>query len=101
MLSFQQAVNRVRSFYDGDTEADILMRLVETIKEEVSVIQDDQDLILGNLAKVTKFMEKLNDKANQLEDPDKELDDRATHITKSLRSSIKKKTNEIILEEDE
>jgi hypothetical protein len=38
MLSFQQAVNRVRSFYDGDTDTDILMRLVENLKEEVSVI---------------------------------------------------------------
>ena len=63
MLSFQQAVNRVRSFYDGDTDTDILMRLVENLKEEVSVVQDDQDLIIENLAKVAKFIEKLSDKA--------------------------------------
>jgi hypothetical protein len=38
MLSFQQAVTRVRSFYDGDTDTDILMRLVENLKDEVSTV---------------------------------------------------------------
>jgi hypothetical protein len=41
MLSFQQAVNRVRSFYDGDTDTDILMRLIENLKDDVGTVQDD------------------------------------------------------------
>jgi hypothetical protein len=57
-------VQRVRSFYDGDTDSDILMRLVESLKEEVNGVQDDQDMVLENLIKVTKFIEKLDEKAN-------------------------------------
>jgi hypothetical protein len=56
-------VQRVRSFYDGDTDSDILMRLVESLKEEVNGVQDDQDMVLENLIKVTKFIEKLDEKA--------------------------------------
>jgi hypothetical protein len=50
---------------------------------------------------VTKFIEKLNEKANSMEGIDENFDDRETHASKSLKSSIKKKTNEIILEVDE
>ena len=57
-------MQRVRSFYDGDTDSDILMRLVESLKEEVNGVQDDQDMVLENLIKVTKFIEKLDEKAN-------------------------------------
>lgn len=64
MLAFQQAVGRVRSFYDGDTDTDILMRLVENLKDEVTTVQDDQDLLLENLTKVAKFIEKLDERAN-------------------------------------
>ena len=56
-------MQRVRSFYDGDTDSDILMRLVESLKEEVNGVQDDQDMVLENLIKVTKFIEKLDEKA--------------------------------------
>ena len=40
------------------------MRLVESLKEEVNGVQDDQDMVLENLIKVTKFIEKLDEKAN-------------------------------------
>ena len=56
-------MQRVRSFYDGITDSDILMRLVESLKEEVNGVQDDQDMVLENLIKVTKFIEKLDEKA--------------------------------------
>jgi hypothetical protein len=61
-------VQRVRSFYDGDTDSDILMRLVESLKEEVNGVQDDQDMVLENLIKVTKFIEKLDEKAKEADD---------------------------------
>lgn len=38
MLSFQQAVMRVRNFYDGDSEIDILMRQIDILREEVEEI---------------------------------------------------------------
>ena len=61
-------MQRVRSFYDGDTDSDILMRLVESLKEEVNGVQDDQDMVLENLIKVTKFIEKLDEKAKEADD---------------------------------
>lgn len=39
MLSFQQAVMRVRNFYEGDSEIDILMRLIDNLREDVDCIK--------------------------------------------------------------
>lgn len=41
MLSFQQAVMRVRNFYEGDTETDILMRLVDNLREDVDLVKKE------------------------------------------------------------
>ena len=88
-------MQRVRSFYDGDTDSDILMRLVESLKEEVNGVQDDQDMVLENLIKVTKFIEKLDEKA-------KEADDQTTHRSeKLLTKSLSPKVPDVILEEEE
>lgn len=39
MLSFQQAVLRVRNFYEGDSEIDILMRLIDHLRDDVEEIK--------------------------------------------------------------
>ena len=42
MLSFQQAVLRVRNFYEGDSEIDILMRLIDHLRDDVEEIKGEQ-----------------------------------------------------------
>jgi alpha-L-fucosidase len=61
-LIFQNAVAHVRSFYDGDTDTDILMRAVENLKEEVDTVKLDQEIVNENLSRVCSFIEKLDNK---------------------------------------
>jgi len=61
-LSFQQAVARVRSFYDGDTDSDILMRIIENLKEEVDQVKLDQEVVNESLLKVCTFIDKLDER---------------------------------------
>ncbi len=66
-LSFQQAVARVRSFYDGDTDSDILMRIIENLKEEVDQVKMDQEVVNESLLKVCTFIDKLDERQKELE----------------------------------
>lgn len=40
MLHFQQAVGKVRAYYDGDSEIDILMRFIDNLREDVMVARE-------------------------------------------------------------
>ena len=66
-LSFQQAVARVRSFYDGDTDSDILMRIIENLKEEVDQVKLDQEVVNESLLKVCTFIDRLDERQKNLE----------------------------------
>ena len=55
---------RVRNFYEGDTETDILMRLVDNLREDVDLVKKEQEFVNDNLAKVVSFIEKLDAKTN-------------------------------------
>jgi hypothetical protein len=54
----------VRNFYEGDTETDILMRLVDNLREDVDLVKKEQQFVNDNLAKVVSFIEKLDAKTN-------------------------------------
>ena len=66
-LNFQQAVARVRSFYDGDTDSDILMRIIENLKEEVDQVKLDQEVVNESLLKVCTFIDRLDERQKNLE----------------------------------
>jgi hypothetical protein len=66
-LNFQQAVARVRSFYDGDTDSDILMRIIENLKEEVDQVKLDQEVVNESLLKVCAFIDRLDERQKNLE----------------------------------
>lgn len=53
MLSFQQAVLRVRNFYEGDSEIDILMRFIDHLRDDVAEITEQQDDLTERLEKVS------------------------------------------------
>lgn len=59
---------RVRNFYEGDTETDILMRLVDNLREDVDLVKKEQEFVNDNLAKVVSFIEKLDAKTNAAAD---------------------------------
>lgn len=67
LLSFRRAANRVSSFYDGDTDIDILMRVVENLREDVSEMKENQMQVYGNMAKVVNFIEKFDTKLEKEE----------------------------------
>ena len=64
MLSFQRAVLRVRNFYEGDSENDILMRLIDNLREDVDNIRNKQKQVVQDLTHVVSFIEKID--ANML-----------------------------------
>lgn len=60
MLSFQRAVLRVRNFYEGDTEIDILMRQIDNLRDEMEEIKSDQVLVRESLEQVCKFIHRID-----------------------------------------
>ena len=43
------------------------MRIVENLKEEVDIVKTEQDIVNSNLERVCAFIEKLNQKTEELE----------------------------------
>lgn len=60
MLSFQKAVVRVRNFYEGDTENEILMKLIDNLRDQVEEIRTEQSQVMEDLAQVVSFIEKID-----------------------------------------
>ena len=59
MLSFQQAVLRVRNYYEGDSEIDILMRLIDNLRDDVNNIKTEQANVKENLSKIVTFINRI------------------------------------------
>ncbi|TNV81547.1 hypothetical protein FGO68_gene1047 [Halteria grandinella] len=59
MLQFQQAVHRVRNYYDGDSEIDILMRLIDNLREDVSLVKEEQQGMTESIEKVISFVKRI------------------------------------------
>ena len=57
MISFQKSARCVRSFYEADTDVQIMQKLIENINEEVDLLKDNQDCINSNLDKIAEFIQ--------------------------------------------
>ena len=49
----------VRSYYDGETELDLLMRVVDTLREELVNVKENQKTLNENIAKVIGFVKRI------------------------------------------
>ncbi len=49
----------MRSYYDGETELDILLRVVDTLREELVEVKSNQKLLNENIAKVIGFVKRI------------------------------------------
>lgn len=43
MIDFQQAARTVRSFYEADTDVEIMQKLIENLMEDVGTLREQQD----------------------------------------------------------
>ena len=41
-LSVQHTANKVRMYYDGETESDILLKLIDTLREDIDSMKSNQ-----------------------------------------------------------
>lgn len=60
MVNFKLVANHLKSYYDGDTEMEILMKHLDILKDEVQVIKFKQNNVDRNLASVVNFIGNLN-----------------------------------------
>ena len=49
----------VRSYYDGETELDLLMKVVDTLREELVSVKENQRTLNENVAKVIGFVKRI------------------------------------------
>ena len=49
----------MRNYYEGDSEIDILMRLIDNLREDVEDIKKEQHVVRDNLARVVAYIEKI------------------------------------------
>lgn len=66
MINFKLVANHLKSYYDGDTEMEILMKHLDILKDEVQVIKFKQDNVDRNLASVVNFIGNLNHQLAEL-----------------------------------
>lgn len=57
ILSFQQALDRVRSFYESDSEIDILMRLIENLRDDVVKVQNEQSEVRQMIETIAEYIQ--------------------------------------------
>lgn len=50
---------QVRSYYDGETELDLLMRVVDTLRDELVFVKENQKTLNENIAKVIGFVKRI------------------------------------------
>ena len=50
----------VRSYYEKETETDILMKLIDTLRSDVEDVRSNQETISINIAKVIDFMKNID-----------------------------------------
>ena len=45
MIKFQNSARSVRSFYEADTDVEIIQKLIENLEEKIKEIKGNQELI--------------------------------------------------------
>lgn len=50
----------VRSYYEKETETDILMKLIDTLRSDVEAVKTNQETISLNITKVINFMKNID-----------------------------------------
>ncbi|TNV70625.1 hypothetical protein FGO68_gene10361 [Halteria grandinella] len=81
LLSFRQAVLRVRMFYEGESEMDILQRQIDDLHDNVKDMSAEQSDIKLGLSSAIAMIEAINSKIN-----DESI--RSSHITSALTDEI-------------
>jgi len=59
-LQFKHVANQVRSYYDKETDTDILMKLIDTLRTDVTGVKETQEKITSNISKVIGFMKNID-----------------------------------------
>ena len=59
-LQFSKIANQVRSYNEKETETDILMKLIDTLRSDVEDVKTNQQTISVNIAKVIGFMKNID-----------------------------------------
>ncbi len=59
MLQFQQGVFRVKNYFDGDTDHDIVIRLIDNLRDEINKLKEDQAQTVGQIDKVIQFVKRI------------------------------------------
>ena len=59
-LQFSKVANQVRSYYEKETETDILMKLIDTLRADVENVKNNQKTIGENIQKVINFMKNID-----------------------------------------
>ncbi|CDW71264.1 small-conductance calcium-activated potassium channel protein [Stylonychia lemnae] len=60
MIDFQQTARTVRSFYEADTDVEIMQKLIENLMDDVTSLRDQQDQMNESLSKIEKFITQEN-----------------------------------------
>jgi hypothetical protein len=50
----------VRNYYEGDSEIDIIMRLVDLLREDIEQMKVDQEAVRDSLITVVSFIERID-----------------------------------------
>lgn len=75
----------VRSYYDGETELDLLMKVVDTLREELVSVKENQRTLNENVAKVIGFVKRIElHIGNELNSNDEEQGDSQDEDSVSL-----------------
>ena len=59
-MNFQQAELQVKNFCEADSEIDILMRLIDNLRENIDSMQNDQGKVESKLDRVCAFIERVS-----------------------------------------
>ena len=56
MIDFQHAARMVRSFYEADTDVEIMQKLIENLMEDVGALKGQQETVMESLNKIAAFV---------------------------------------------
>ena len=57
MITFQQTARMVRSFYDADTDVEIMQKLIEKLTDEVKDVKERHESIMAVIEKVEQYLD--------------------------------------------
>ncbi len=58
-MQFKQTGAQVRRYYDGETETDILMKLIDSLRSEIEATKENQSKLNVAIAKVIGFIKRI------------------------------------------